>query len=287
MTREQLRGAALPRDGLRARSDRRATTTQTATLKIRVDEDGTNPLNNNANETYAGGAGVGSWVSIPMTRRAMPKNDPTGNSGLRFFIEPSQISDYCWAKVTGYRDVLLDYYIESADSKGNISKSDIQHVYVEDDGTQGGVGPSVAFSPASPSDCAPLTVTFNATTSVLATATTVNAFYHFSTNSTDWTNAVMTRTSTNTFTLTFATVPDNAPQIEICFTDGVNWESNGGDNWTTSIRDCDAPVFVNGVCILPGVPTAGGNVSVIYDPAGRTLASATNANIHYGYNGSN
>ena len=27
------------------------------TLKVRVDEDGTNPLSNNVNETYAGGAG--------------------------------------------------------------------------------------------------------------------------------------------------------------------------------------------------------------------------------------
>ena len=257
------------------------------TLKVRVDEDGTNPLNNNANETYAGGAGVGSWVSIPMTRRAMPKNDPTGNSNLNFYVQPDRISDYCWAKVAGYRGVLLDYYVESTDAKGNLSKSDIQHVYVEDDGTQGGVGPSAAFSPAAPSDCAPITVLFNATTSVLATATTVNAFYHFSTNSTDWTNAVMTRATSNTFTLTFATVPDNAPQLEVCFNDGVNWESNGGANWTTAIRDCDAPEFIDGVCILPAVPTAGSSVSVIYDPAGRALAAATNVNIHYGYNNSN
>ena len=257
------------------------------TLKVRVDEDGTNPLNNNANETYAGGAGVGSWVSIPMTRRAMPKNDPTGNSNLNFYVQPDRISDYCWAKVAGYRGVLLDYYVESTDAKGNLSKSDIQHVYVEDDGTQGGVGPSAAFSPAAPSYCAPITVLFNATTSVLATATTVNAFYHFSTNSTDWTNAVMTRATSNTFTLTFATVPDNAPQLEVCFNDGVNWESNGGANWTTAIRDCDAPEFIDGVCILPAVPTAGSSVSVIYDPAGRALAAATNVNIHYGYNNSN
>lgn len=260
-----------------------------ATLKIRVDADGTNPLNDNANETYAGGTGVGGWISIPMTRRAMPKNDPTGNPNLNFYVLPDQIADYCWAKVTGYRGVLLDYYIEAADAKGNLSKSDIQHVYVEDDGTTGEVHPSATFDPAAPSDCAPITVNFNAATSGLATATTVNAFYHFSTNSDDWVTTALTRQSPNTFSVTFATnqIPDNAPQLEIAFTDGVNWENNGGANWKVALRDCDAPVFINGVCILPGVPTAGQTVTVTYDPAGRALAAATNVNLHHGYNGSN
>mgnify|MGYP001765374227 CR=1 FL=1 len=260
-----------------------------ATLKIRVDEDGINPLADNANETYAGGSGVGGWISIPMTRRAMPKNDPTGNPNLNYYVLPDQISDYCWAKVTGYRDVLLDYYVESTDTKGNLSKSGIQHVYVEDDGTPGGGGPSASFSPSAPSDCAPITVTFNAATSVLATAATVNAFYHFSTNGDDWASSAMTRLGTNDFSITFPTneIPDNAPQIELAFNDGVHWENNGGANWKVSIRDCDAPEFVDGVSIAPAVPTAGQTATVSYDPTGRSLAAAGNVNVHYGYNGAN
>jgi hypothetical protein len=262
---------------------------QNVTLKIRVDADGINPLTDNANETYAGGNGVGSWISIPMTRRAMPTNDPTGNPNLNFYVKPNQISDYCWAKVTGYRGVLLDYYIESSDTKGNLAKSAIQHVYVEDDGTTGEIRPSATFDPAAPSDCTPITVNFNAATSVLATATTVNAFYHFSTNSTDWVTTAMTRTGTNTFSITFTTnqIPDNAPQIEVAFNDGVNWENNGGANWKVAIRDCDAPAFSNGVSILPGVPTAGQSVLITYDPTGRALDSASSVNIHHGYNGAN
>ena len=262
---------------------------QNVTLKVRADTDGINPLSDNANETYAGGAGVGSWISIPMTRRPMPKNDPTGNPNLNFYAQPNQIADYCWAKVTGYRGALLDYYIEASDAKGNLSKSAIQHVYVEDDGTSGDTPPSAAFSPAAPADCAPITVNFNAATSALATAATVNAFYHFSTNNDDWVTAAMTRQSSNTFAITFATnqIPDNAPQLEVAFNDGVNWVNNGGANWKAAIRDCDAPEFVNGVNIVPGVPTAGQSATVSYDPAGRTLATATNVNIHYGYNGSN
>jgi len=261
-------------------------------LKVRRDKDGVNTLANNQNETYAGGSDVEGWISLPMTKRVLPStrealNAAAGNSQIDYFITPVAIADYYFAKVTQFRDELVDYYVEAEDAKGNVYKSDIQHVYVVGDGTSGGSSPSATFSPTAPSDCAALTVDFNAATSVLATAATVNAFYHFSTNSADWTNAVMTRVGTNTFTLTFATVPDNAPQLEICFNDGVNWENNGGDNWIVAIRDCDAPQFVNGVCLLPAVPTAGSGVTVVYDPSGRALASATNVNVHHGYNGAN
>lgn len=261
-------------------------------LKVRRDKDGVNTMANNQNETFAGGDDVEGWISIPMTKRTLPStrtalNAAANNSQIDYFITPLAIADYYFAKVTLFRDALVDYYIEAQDTKGNLYKSDIQHVYVVGDGTSAGSSPSATFTPAAPSDCASLTVNFNAATSVLATATTVNAFYHFSTNSTDWTNAVMTRASTNTFTLTFAAVPDNAPQLEVCFNDGVHWESNGGANWKVTIRDCDAPVFTNGVYINPGTPGAGSGISITYDPSGRALSAATNVNIHYGYNGAN
>ena len=263
-------------------------------LKVRRDKDGVNTLANNQNETYAGGTDVEGWVSIPMTKRVLPStraalNAAANNSQIDYFITPVAIADYYFAKVTQFRDALVDYYIEAQDTKGNTYKSDIQHVYVVGDGTSGGESPSATFDPAAPSDCAPITVNFNAATSVLATAATVNAFYHFSTNSADWTNAVMTRAGSNTFTLTFTTnqIPNNAPQLEVAFNDGVHWENNGGANWKVSIRDCEAPAFSNGVSLNPGTPGAGAGVAVTYDPAGRSLASATNVNMHYGYNGAN
>ena len=255
------------------------------TLKIRVDADGVNSLGDNANEVYAGGAGVGSWISIPMNVRAMPKNDPTGNSNLRFFVLPDKIADYCWAKVTGYRNKLLDYYIEATDAKGNVAKSDIQHVYVEDDGTPGGDPPYATFSPSAPSNCTPITVTFNATTSVLAGAATVYGFYHFTTNTNDWATAPMTRASSNTFTLTFAPaqIPANATQLEICFNDGVNWESSNGANWKTAIRDCD--VTPAAVVFDPAAPNGCNPVVVRYYPNEGPLQGAANVRIHVGRNG--
>lgn len=112
-------------------------------LKLRVDDDGINPLADNANERYAGGDGVGDWVSIAMTRRSLP-NDSTSlnaaanNGQINYFITPPELADYYFVKISdsilpGFRGKLLDYYIEAEDSKGNVHKSEIQHVFVEDD----------------------------------------------------------------------------------------------------------------------------------------------------------
>ena len=114
-------------------------------LKVRIDADGTNPLANNQNETYAGGAEVGAWITVSMTKRVLPKtqselNAAANNSQINYFITPLELADYYFAKITnnnlaGFRGKLVDYYIEASDARGNVSKSDIQHVFVEDDGT--------------------------------------------------------------------------------------------------------------------------------------------------------
>ena len=119
---------------------------QSVRLMVRVDEDGVNPVASNQNETFAGGGEVGTWIEIPMTKRVLPRHNPTGNANLNFFITPDYMADYYFAKVTdaqvsvGIRNKLLDYYVEARDSRNNVSKSDIQHVYVEDDAGQGGRG---------------------------------------------------------------------------------------------------------------------------------------------------
>jgi fibronectin type 3 domain-containing protein len=113
-------------------------------LKVRVDNDGFNPLHDNQNETYTGGNDVGDWVTIAMTKRTLP-NDQTSlnaaanNGQINYFITPPELADYYFVKITnanlnGFRGKLLDYYIEATDSKGNVHKSEIQHVWVEDDG---------------------------------------------------------------------------------------------------------------------------------------------------------
>ncbi len=109
---------------------------QSVTLKVRIDNDGLNPLDQHENETYAGGSSVGAWIDIPMTKRSLDPAFNGGNSQIDFFMLPDRIADYYFAKVEGaeYKDRLLDYYIEAVDNHGNVHRSDIQHVYVEDDG---------------------------------------------------------------------------------------------------------------------------------------------------------
>jgi hypothetical protein len=144
---------------------------QSTALKVRLDNDGSNPMSDNQNETYAGGAGVGSWVTIPMTKRILPKtraelNAAANNGQIDYFITSPELADYYFAKITntnlaGFRGKLLDYYIESTDTRGNTSKSEIQHVFVEDDGG----GDSVA-APAAPTQ---LVATVTGTTTLSLT----------------------------------------------------------------------------------------------------------------------
>lgn len=270
-------------------------------LKVRLDNDGVNTLANNQNETYAGGGDVGGWTTVPMTKRVLKKtrtelNTAAANGEIDYFVyDPAfwpnpQVADYYFVRITdanvpGFRGKLLDYYVEATDSKGNVHKSDIEHVWVEHDGGQSSISPSAAFDPAAPSDCAPITVNFNAATSPLATGDWVNVTYRFSTNDADWAATEMTRTGSNTFSYTFGTnmIPDNAPQLEVCFVSGTNWANNGGGNWKVAIRDCDAPV--NGVAFDPAAPNGCDPVTIRYYPTGRQLQNAGAVFIHVGRNG--
>lgn len=116
-------------------------------LKYRLDNDGWNPIESIQNDTYAGGEEVGEWISIEMNRQPM-KADPTGDPELNFFIMPEAKADLCYAEITGYKDVLIDYYVEATDAKGNVFSTPIQHVYVapvEDDPEPPVGGIQVAF----------------------------------------------------------------------------------------------------------------------------------------------
>ena len=277
---------------------------QSVNVKVRIDNDGVNSMSTTHNETFAGGADVGNWITIPMAKRVLPKtrsalNTAASNGQIDYFVfDPSfwanpAIADYYFVKITdqnvpGFRGKLLDYYIESTDNRSNVSKSEIQHVFVEHDGGQSSVYPSATFDPASPSDCAPITVNFNAATSSLANAATVYAFYHFSANTNDWASAAMTRLTTNTFSITFPAnqIPDNAPQLEVAFTDGGTlWESNGGANWKAAIRDCDAPTGPSAVVFNPASPTGCDPVVIRYYPNEGPLKDAAAVKIHVGRNG--
>lgn len=116
----------------------------TVNLKLRVDADGVNSMATTDNETYAGGADVGSWVTVSMTPRVLPNdqaslNAAANNGQINYFVTPPELADYYFSRiddsvVDGFRGKLLDYYIEATDTLGNLRRSEIQHVFVENDG---------------------------------------------------------------------------------------------------------------------------------------------------------
>jgi len=117
---------------------------QSATLKYRVDKDGINPLTNNDNETYAGGSSVNEWQSITMNERIFPKGNITNDAEIDFFVLPQEIANMYYAEIKGLSEVLVDYYVEVIDNKGNIEKSKIQHVWV---GENLNIKPTISFTP--------------------------------------------------------------------------------------------------------------------------------------------
>jgi hypothetical protein len=232
-------------------------------LKIRIDNDGNNPLASNQNETFAGGSEVGTWVTLNMTKRVLPKtrealNAAAANPGeIDYFLPSNEQADYYFVKITdtnlpNFRNKLLDYYIEATDAKGNLHKSEIQHVWVDDfsgqtnGGGGGGNEPSsaVATSPNPPVAGQPVTITYNPTGRNLASATAVNIHHGFNTDITaNWTpvpGVPMTKEGAN-WKFTY-TVPANATIVRYVFNNGTGtWDNNGGGNWNINVSSQPQP----------------------------------------------
>ncbi len=90
------------------------------TVKYRSNGNSGTP-NRDEFKTYAGGPDTASWQSLPMTNRVVP---------TQISPAPQYYADYYYAKVTGLSDSYVDYYVTATDTRGNVSNSPIQHVYV-------------------------------------------------------------------------------------------------------------------------------------------------------------
>lgn len=108
----------------------------------------------NANLTYSGGAGVGEWESIEMVGTFIPSiTNPV----------PTHKAEEFRATIAGLNNVMVDYYVEAADTHGNTSKSIIQHVWVGETSGDNGGGPDgpVSWSPEQPTKDDIITLTIN------------------------------------------------------------------------------------------------------------------------------
>ncbi|MFN0226051.1 MULTISPECIES: carbohydrate binding domain-containing protein [Paenibacillus] len=80
-------------------------------------------------------AKVGEWKEYPMQRRDLRPDIngvdwQAGSKAVLQKVPAQEIGDLYYSYIKDLRDELVDYYIEAKDSKGNITRSDIQQVYV-------------------------------------------------------------------------------------------------------------------------------------------------------------
>lgn len=225
-----------------------------AEFKYRIDNDGTNPLSSTQNETYAGGPEVGPWQTLPMTRRVFPKGNVYNNPNINFFELPDEIADHYWVKIVGLRSVLIDYYVEMEDTRGNVARAPIQHVYIGDG--SGATTSRVTTDPSPPVAGAQATLSYDPSGGPLAGSPQV--YIHIGFNG--WTNIVtpdpaMTYNSqTSRWTYTF-TVPANATRINCVFRNANNvWDNNGGQDY--NINTATGPTNTPTHTHTPGGPTS-------------------------------
>ena len=205
------------------------------TLKYRVDADGVNPLASTQNETYAGGAEVGTWNSVLMS-----SNDVAPPSGI---LQPTYRALRYGGMIEGLEDELVDYYVEAVDVNGNVTRSDIQHVYVGSAVDPGG-STSVTVNPDPVQAGDPVTISYDPTGGPLAGASDIYLHYGFD----EW-NTVISPDPLMTFNSGTGTwdisVPVNssAGQLDLVFNDGNGiWDNNNSADWHYTVEGGGSPV---------------------------------------------
>ena len=250
-------------------------------LKVRIDANGANPLASTQNETYAGGGEVGPWVTIPMTVRELPDtpselNAAASNGQINYFITPPELADYHFARISdatlpGFRGKLLDYHIEATDSRGNVHRSEIQHVFVEDDDAGTPVDP-----PATPAGLA-ITGTTATTVSLDWNDTPAATSYRVFRNGTQianptessWLDTGLMPSSTHSYTITAVNAGGASP-------------SAGPVQATTGASSGPVPFILDGSADFPGYLLSSPGMTIHAALRGSVLYLATWAPGQYG-----
>ncbi len=264
------------------------------TLFIRVDDDGVNDLSTIVNETYAGGEGVGNWVQLSMTLKDLPNTasalTTAANHGeIEYFSQalPQEIARYAVAKIDdtslpGFRGKLLDYYIRAEDTRGNVHRSEIQHVFVEDDG--GSSLPrdaQVTWTPTAPTDCngSTLDFTYQPNDGPLKDAAGINLLLKVN-------GGTATSLSMNpegsSFSLSLPISPGTTSmEWEFAEAGGSGSDDNHGDGWSVLVSPC--PVSPT-VTLDPPAPEGCVDVTLRFDPGTGPLSGSPAVVAHVGFN---
>jgi hypothetical protein len=213
------------------------------TFNYRIDNDGTNPLSSNQNETYEGGSEVGPWVSLPMQARTFPADNVYNNPDIDFFEIPAAIADQYYIHVeepaiVQVGGVLVDYYVQATDTKGYVKRSPILHTFVATGDGTGTGGDVVTWSPENPEAGNMVSIDYDLNEGSLPTGT--NPVYIHIGHS-GWQDIVtpdpaMTfDPNSSTWTCDYA-IPGDATSVDLVFNDGLgNWDNNYGLDWHISV----------------------------------------------------
>jgi len=244
-----------------------------AVLKWRIDADGANPLASTQNETYAGGAEVGAWNS-----NAMSSSDVAPPAGI---LTPTYRALKYSATITGQTNVLIDYYVECNDGRGNISRSDIQHVWVGQNAPPPSQAVVITPNPAQAGQN--VAIEYNPAGGPLSGAAQVHIHYGFN----NWASVispdpVMTwNTTTQRWTINIP-VSSTATQLDIVFNNNSGtWDNNAGADWHFTVENSVPPpgFVMDGVRDASSIElasNAAGTMKLWADLQGDVLYVATN-----------
>lgn len=220
------------------------------TLHVRRDRDGNNPLTGNQNETYAGGGEVEGWTQVAMTRRVL---DPQAGDNGNTWLYTNTVPDDAPSATVYFRD-------------GGGTEDDNSGAYwatsIRD--CDEPVGPAtVAFSPAAPTGCVPVTITYDPNNGPLRYASRV--YIHVGHD--NWRDVVapdpaMNAGAGNAWTFIYVP-PPGTEAINCAFNDGSVWDNNSDENWNVSVAGCGAAPFI----------LVGGSPAVSTNPAAQNHAT--------------
>ncbi|MFH0879002.1 MAG: hypothetical protein V2A34_04770, partial [Lentisphaerota bacterium] len=251
---------------------------QSVKLYWRTDKDSLNPISSIQNETYAGGSEVNAWNIETMTGSW----DPSVKGPDNIVPTPTCRAQMFKANVIGANNVLVDYFVEASDTKGNTNRSDIMHVFVGQY-TATNSNP-VIFNPSTPTDCNNLATRYTATGRTLSNASPVFLKITFNNFATAVSNFQMAALGGGIWVFT-NTIPGGTTNVIAYFSSdsggGGTVDNNGGGNWQVTVTHCSTPAATT---FVPAAPNGCDPVLIRYQPNEGVLSNASPVSIHVGFN---
>lgn len=226
-------------------------------LKWRTDNDGANPIGEYDNELYADNpAKVSAWNTIDMAGDWYPTV-----KGPKV-PDPASRAKRFQGKITGQDNVLIDYFVEATDTKDNISRSDIVHVWVgagEGGGGGGAGGLPAHVTAAQPVQGGPVTITYSRAGTVLAAADPIRIHIGYN----GWQGVVapdsaMTPNADKSVWTYIYQPPAGATVINFVFNNGASvWDNNTGLDHNVQVTGSNPSI--------PAVPAGVTATAIAYD----------------------